>query len=240
MPTNNVADLITDQEMAFARLVLDGSMNDREAAQAAGLNPDTAAYTKSKPRVRAYMLEHRAAVQQQFVEQEAEALRRLTQRREQVLDRLMELANMSPDLTRGSITGQVKAITMVVAIDGMISGRRAGASVPQRASSPPDKTQIYAAEEWLAKQQEKAIQPEPSPALAQEEAEPGLVEPEPAPALAGDPPPLPGITPAITFDPISFAFAPRVNPWENKPSAPVAPLLAYALDTRVPYSTKKN
>ena len=72
MPKNNVTDLITDQEMAFARLVLSGTMTDRDAAQAAGLNPDTAAYTKSKPRVRAYMLEHRAAVQQQLVEQEAD------------------------------------------------------------------------------------------------------------------------------------------------------------------------
>jgi RNA polymerase sigma factor (sigma-70 family) len=39
-----------------------------------GLNPDTAAYTKSKPRVRAYMLEHRARMQQQLVEQETEGL----------------------------------------------------------------------------------------------------------------------------------------------------------------------
>jgi hypothetical protein len=45
MPKNKVSDLITDQEMAFARLVLSGTMNDREAAQAVGLSPDTAAYT---------------------------------------------------------------------------------------------------------------------------------------------------------------------------------------------------
>jgi hypothetical protein len=53
MPENNVTDPITDQEIAFARLVLYGTMNDRRAAEAVGLNPDTAAYTKSKPRVRA-------------------------------------------------------------------------------------------------------------------------------------------------------------------------------------------
>ena len=35
-------------------------MTDREAAQSAGLPPDSAAYTKSKPRVRAWMLQHRA------------------------------------------------------------------------------------------------------------------------------------------------------------------------------------
>ena len=74
MPKNKVSDLITDQEIAFARLVLSGTMTDRRAAEAVGLNPDTAAYTKSKPRVRAYMLEHRTAVQQQLAEQETEGL----------------------------------------------------------------------------------------------------------------------------------------------------------------------
>jgi hypothetical protein len=57
--------------MAFAHLVLSGTMNDSRAAEAVGLNPDTAAYTKSKPRVRAYMLEHRAAVTEKLVDREA-------------------------------------------------------------------------------------------------------------------------------------------------------------------------
>jgi hypothetical protein len=82
MPKNEVSDLITDQEIAFARLVLSGTMTDRDAAQAVGLNPDTAAYTKSKPRVSAYMLEHRAALQQQFLDQ--------------VLARFWEIANLGP------------------------------------------------------------------------------------------------------------------------------------------------
>ena len=54
MPKNQVSDLITDQEITFVHLVLSGTMTDRQAAEAAGLNPDTAAYTKAKPRVRAY------------------------------------------------------------------------------------------------------------------------------------------------------------------------------------------
>ena len=78
MSDNNVSDLITDQEIAFAHLVLSGTMNDRRAAEAVGLNPDTAAYIKSKPRVRAYMLEHHATVQQQLVERDTEELRRFT------------------------------------------------------------------------------------------------------------------------------------------------------------------
>ena len=77
MPKNTVSDPITGQEIAFAHLILSGTMTDRRAAEAAGLNPETAAYTKSKPRVRAYMIEHRAAVSERLVDQEADGLRKL-------------------------------------------------------------------------------------------------------------------------------------------------------------------
>jgi hypothetical protein len=125
MPKNEVNDPITDQEIAFARLILSGGMTDRHAAEAVGLNPDSAAYTKSRPRVRAYMVEHRAAVQQQFVQQEADGLRRLHLDREKVLDRLWEIANLSPDMTRGSITGQVKALCMIISMQNFIPDPRA-------------------------------------------------------------------------------------------------------------------
>src|ERR1700733_1741024 len=103
MPNNKVSDPITDQEIAFARLVLSGAMTDRHAAEAVGLNPDSAAYTKSKPRVRDYMLEHRAAVEQQLVQKEVEGQHRLNLDREQVLNRLWEIAKLSPEMTRGSV-----------------------------------------------------------------------------------------------------------------------------------------
>src|ERR1700692_576490 len=134
MPKNKVSDPITDQEIAFARLVLSGAMTDRRAAEALGLSPDTAAYTKAKPRVRAYMLEHRAAVQQQLVQQEAEGLRRLNLDREQVLARLWEIANLSPEMTRGSITVQVKPPSMIVAMQNFIPDHRA---VSSEKKSPP-------------------------------------------------------------------------------------------------------
>jgi hypothetical protein len=142
MPKNKVSDPITDQEIAFARLVLSGAMTDRQAAEAVGLNPDSAAYTKSKPRVRAYMLEHRAAVQQQLVQQEADlsrravdGLHRLNLDRERVLDRLWEIANLSPEMTRGSITGQVKAISMIIAMQNFIPNRLAVSSEKKSAPS---------------------------------------------------------------------------------------------------------
>ena len=131
MPKNKVSDPITDQEIAFARLVLSGAMTDRQAAEAAGLHPDSAAYTKSKPRVRDFMLEHRAAVQQQLLQQEADLSRRAVEEqhrrnldREKVLNRLWEIASLSPEITRGSITGQVKALSMIVAIQNFIPTSR--------------------------------------------------------------------------------------------------------------------
>src|SRR5271156_4755464 len=182
MPKNKVSDPITDQEIAFARLVLSGAMTDRHAAEAVGLNPDSAAYTKSKPRVRAYMLQHRAAVQQQLVQQEADGLRRLNLDREQVLARLWEIAYLSPEMTRGSITGQVKALSMIVAMQNFIPDRRA-----------------------LSSQKKSA----PAPAGPPGPAGPGVPwsvpwKPKHAPGSAGEAPPAPG--------PSRYTFANRFTP----------------------------
>jgi hypothetical protein len=102
MPKNKVSDLITDQEMAFARLVLSGTMTDRDAAQAV-------------------------------------------------------FASLAPELTRGSITAQVKALSMIVAIQGLIPDRRAGAS-ENKSGPPPSQPEIYRAA-WLRRQQGENIDP---------------------------------------------------------------------------------
>ena len=235
MPKNKVSDLITDQEIAFARLVLSGAMTDRQAAEAVGLNPDSSAYTKSKPRVRAYMLEHRAAVQQQLVQKEAEGLRRLNLDREQVLARLWEIANLSPEMTRGSITGQVKALSMIVAMQNLIPDRPAKSS--EKKSPPaPIPSQIYAA----------ACPPRPAVGLNQEEdssavpacpASPGVPwsepwKPEFVPSSAREAPPNPG--------PSQSAF---VNPFRSSEPPPVAsyvPVCASVPDLRLGFSITKN
>ena len=169
MPKNTVSDPITDQEMAFAHLILSGTMNDRRAAEAVGLNPETAAYTKAKPRVRAYMIEHRAAVSERLADQEAEGLRKLNLGRDQILARLWELANLNPEATRGSMAGQIKALAMIVAIEGLIpsrtmNDRRISPSETQPAV-PPVKAQIYNSE-WLRKQQHQPGGEEPGDPVA--------------------------------------------------------------------------
>jgi hypothetical protein len=254
MPKNKVSDPITDQEIAFARLVLSGAMTDRRAAEAVGLNPDSAAYTKSKPRVRAYMLEHRAAVQQQLVQQEADlsrravdGLRRLNPDREQVLARLWEIANLSPEITRGSVTGQVKALSMIVAMENLIPDRRAVSSEKKSAPASPN-AQIYNAA-WLRRQQATTIDPQPGPAPpvpacrgAQQEdspavpacpASPGVPRsvpwnPELAANSAAQAPPDPG--------PSQSTFANRFTPSEAP--EPYVPLFASVPDLRIPFSIK--
>jgi hypothetical protein len=51
--------------------------------------------------------------------------------RDQILGRLWQLANLSPEQTRGSITGQMKAMSLIVAIEGLIPSRR-----PEPKASP--------------------------------------------------------------------------------------------------------
>jgi hypothetical protein len=190
MPKNTVSDPITDQEMAFAHLVLSGTMNDRRAAEAVGLNPDTAAYTKSKPRVRAYMIEHRAAVREKLVDQEAEGLRKLNLGRDQILARLWELANLSHEVTRGIIAGQIKALSMIVAIEGLIPDRRFSPSETQP-TAPPIKAEMYTSQ-WLRKQQHQAAGEEPGDTVATE-AQPSenqVPEPQPTPPLERNHPSL--------------------------------------------------
>jgi hypothetical protein len=124
MHKNTLNDPITDQEIAFAHLLLAGTMNDRRAAEAVGLNPEAAAVTSSKPRVRAYMVEHRASVEQKLFDQQVEGLCQLNLGRGQILTRLWALASFSPEATKGSIAGQIKALAMIVAIEGLIPDRR--------------------------------------------------------------------------------------------------------------------
>jgi hypothetical protein len=186
MPKNTVSDPITDQEMAFAHLIMSGAMNDRRAAEAVGLNPETAAYTKAKPRVRDYMSQHRAAVREKLVDQEAEGLRKLNLSRDQILTRLWELATLSHEATRGSIAGQIKAMSMIVAIEGLIPDRRLSPSGKQPAA-PPVKADIYTAE-WLRKQQQLAGEDQgdsdPVAATKTQPAAPDVPEPEPTPEPA--------------------------------------------------------
>jgi hypothetical protein len=217
MPKNQVSDPITDQEIAFAHLVLSGTMTDRRAAEAVRLNPDTAAYTKAKPRVRAYMLEHRAAMHEQLMQQETEELRRLNQGRERVLARLWEIADLDPEMTRNSASAQMKALAMIVAIEGLIPDRRAVSS--EKKSAPPPNGQIDSAA-WLREQHGTTIDPQPS--------------------VAADAPSDLGPANDPTLDPSEPIFVRPFSPTETTPSSSHARVPASAADKRVPSSIERK
>jgi hypothetical protein len=241
MPKNSVTDPITDQEIAFVHLILSGTMNDRQAAEAAGLNPTTAAYTKSKPRVREYMEEHRAAVKEKLADQEAEALRKFNTDREQIqariLDRLWELATLGPAETKGSITGQLKAMAMIATIEGFLPNRindRRRASVFGQLPPPAGPPQIYVSE-WMRAQKDKATRPEESVTA---------VEAESSTPPAPEPPPVPvNEAPSVDEDHSSMA---EDDPFKGVSWAPNA--IGPDLDTygqslsplRLPFSPWKN
>jgi hypothetical protein len=183
MPQNIADDPIPGREMAFALLVISGTMTDREAAEEAGLDLDAASDILAKPRVRAFMLEHRARIKAKLGDQQAQELRQRNLVRDQTLARLWELANLSPEATRGSIAGQVKVMAMIVAIEGLIPDRRQPQTKNQPATPLP-KPQIYVAE-WLREQKEREAQGlEPTNKVAQAvtaEAPKPESAPEPAP-----------------------------------------------------------
>ncbi len=234
-----VTDPITDQEIAFARLILAGTMNDRRAAEAVGLNPETAAYTKAKPRVRAYTIEHRAAVNEKLINQEAdlsrlprqavgravEGLRNLNLGRDQILTRLWELATLSHEATRGTIAGQIKALSMILAIEGLIPDRRFSSSAAKPAA-PPVEAHIYSPE-WLRKQQHEPASEEPGDPVAVtkiQPAAPQVPHPEPASEPTAEPA-------AKSANGSSF---PNLDP---NPAIPLNPFIKPEATNRVPAAT---
>ncbi len=211
MPDNQVTDSITGDEIAFAHLVLSGTMTDRRAAEIAGLHPDSAAYIKSKPGVRAYM--HQAAVPQPLSGQ-AHAERLFHPSCGQILNRLWEIANINPEITRGSLSGQVKALSLIAAIEGLIPDRRA-ASAQNKPTSTPVTASIYEAA-WLPNRKTVA-DPDLPPAPPQQET---ASQPSSAPTAAEEAPLTKPSTPSL---------APRV------------PMADYVVpDTRVPFAIQKN
>ena len=240
MPKNQVSDLITDQEIAFALLILSGTMTDRQAAEAVGLNPDTAAYTKAKPRVVAFMHEHRAAVRERLVQQETEELRRQNQSREKVLARLWDIADLDPETTRNSASAQIKALAMIVAIEGLIPSRTTNDRRPvsaQNQSAPPPVHPRIDTVAWLREQQGKTTCPQPGPGPARDEDALGV--PHPPPGEEADAPSHLGSTPGPDFDLSGSIFARPSSPSKATPSAPHA-VSTSAPGNRVPSSMEKK
>ena len=111
------AGILNQRQLAF---VVAHIGNDTEAARAAGYkNPG-----KSAPKLMA-MPAIRKAIQEKQRAIIAASGARIGQRltRVDVLKRLMELANLSPDCTRYNISGQVSALKAIAEIEGYVVRR---------------------------------------------------------------------------------------------------------------------
>jgi hypothetical protein len=207
-------------------------MTERRAAAAVNLHADT----KSEARVRAYILEHRAAVQQQLVEQDTEELRRFNQSRDRVLARLWQIANLGPEMTRNSASSQVKALSLIIAIEGLIPDRRA-ASAQNKPATPPVNPPFYVSE-WMRNQQ-NGQSVDPQPAIAQEEVAP---EPQSAPGRVDDSLELSSSRPVVEEPVVPAPLdALQTPPPQTTSSLPRVPMADYvAPDTRRPFSIDKN
>jgi hypothetical protein len=146
MPKRPVQTPITDQEMAFAHLILAGTMTDKQAAKVVGIDPSRAAYVKGKPKVQAYMEEHRASVRAGLVQHEIEALAKFNISREQILAKWWEFGNIDP--AKGyNTSSQSKALELLW--KGL--GYADGDSDPKKPEGDGDsKPQIYVAS-WMRK-----------------------------------------------------------------------------------------
>jgi hypothetical protein len=168
--------------------------------------------------------------------EDTEGLRRLNPSRDQVLARLWEIANLGPEITRGSITGQVKALSIIIAIEGLIPDRRV-ASAQNKSAPPPVDAKIYEAA-WLRTQQPgRNVDPQPAPP-------PSNCHPDRSEAQRRDPR-FSQTSPQATPEPTDVAeptvFAAPVNPSPKASLVPRVPMADYFVpDTRVPFSTKKN
>jgi hypothetical protein len=168
-------------------------------------------------------------------------------------------------MTRGSITGQVKALSIIVAMQNFIPAcpglpwdrlavDRLSISSEKKSAPAPVNAQIYQAE-WLRKQQATATDSQPTPPVParrgapQEEASacPGVPwsEPGPAPGPVAEPAlPAPACRGSeVEWAPLDPApsqptFAHRVPLADGLP--PYVPHFNSAPDTRVPFSIKVN
>ena len=109
------------------------------------------------------------------IEQDSEELHRFNLSRGRVLARLWEIADLAPEQTRNGMSAQVKALSMIIAIEGLIPDRRSVAA--QSKPAPPPVNPPFYVSKWMrTKQEGESVDPEPPP--TQEEAAP---EPQSAP-----------------------------------------------------------
>jgi hypothetical protein len=110
-----------------------------------------------------------------------EGLRNFHIGRDQILARLWYLANLSPEVTKGSMASQIKALSMIIAMEGLIPDRRTAAHPPL----PQAQTSI--AEPMRPRQTADAQSPQPETAFESQTASAPVPRLEPSATPTFDP-----------------------------------------------------
>ena len=155
---------------------------------------------------------------------ETEELHRLAQSRDRVLARLWEIADLAPEKTRNGMSAQVKALSLIIAIEGLIPDRRA-VSAEKKTAQQPETPPFYVSE-WMRTQkngqsvdtQDPAHTPDPpSTELSSTSSQPERSVAE-GPAVSGP-----------------------LNPSQSTPLLPRVPMADFvAPDTRLPFWADKT
>jgi hypothetical protein len=180
------------------------------------------------------MLEHRAAVQQQLVEQDTEELRRFNRSRDRVLARLWEIADLDPEKTRNGMSAQVKALSMIIAIEGLIPDRRA-VSAQSKPVPAPVHPPFYVSEWARTRQDGENVGPQP-PQAQEDDQQEAAPEPQstgakdaPVSAPVSEPAPDPG-----------QSTLPDPSKLSQTMVAASSPYVRFVPDSRVPFSIPEN
>jgi hypothetical protein len=152
-------------------------------------------------------------------------MRRRSLCRDRVLARLWQIADLDPAITRNSASAQIKALSMIVAIEGLIPDRRAVAAQNQSAAAPANPP-FYVAE-WMRNQQNGETansDPSPDPAIeaARQEAV-TEVQSTPGPALD------------LGVSAVAGPSNPAQATISNQP-----PMSAFVPDSRIAFSIKNR
>ena len=110
---------ITEQEIKYAHLLMCGKHTDMAAAELAGFNRNFASRLKFKPRVQQYMLLYRTQFATMMANQELAAIRKFDISRTSLIQLNWTLANLPPERTRDTISGQVEASREVAELLGL-------------------------------------------------------------------------------------------------------------------------
>jgi hypothetical protein len=166
------------------------------------------------------------------IEQDSEELHRFNLSRGRVLARLWEIADLAPEQTRNGMSAQVKALSMIIAIEGLIPDRRSVAAQSKPAPAPENPP--FYVSEWMRNQQNQSVDTQP-PLPAQEGA---ALQPQSVPAGTNDPSPI-EVSSRLEQSVVGPAVPGPLNP--SQTTLPRVPMADYvAPDTRRPFSIDKN